>query len=582
MAVERSAAAGFRAARYAGHFALLALAFPLTWLAAGKVVRLGWLWAEAICLAGAFAGAFIVPRTTPGARLLKPGEGAANGICMYFLGLAASFLLFPAYAAGAGWAALAAGDAAAGMMGALLPGSRLGWNRDKSWAGLTAFVLAAVPACALLLWWCPAPVFLTRGGQPEYQYVWTLAVIAGISAAVLESVAFPLDDNFRIPVGTALAVWLAATFLSAGTGGMPEHRAFQPEWFLHGLGVSAVICAAVFAAGFVSLPAAVAAWLAGAVVYFFTLRSGYALLVLSAGFSMAAAALSRAMRLASGASAPSSAPAGPPLHTAGAPASTPAAPAIPAEASGPPAGASASGSAAPETPEAPSPAGQTMPRPSGSPETPGMPEAPADGLARATEPATEAGSDAGTAAGSPGTRPGSAPAGEAAAVTLPAALAFLTVPLVCAVLYSASKGHPAALVAYAGALGAAMAFAALDTASSGRFGKGAGPTAIFSPLRVAAAAAAILLFCGAAWGAGFWTAVISGHEWNAPAAGVLKASVLSAVTFVSGIAGGGAGSMALAMAGLKASASVRSMSRLAAAIVGAATAGIAGLPLPYA
>ncbi len=595
MTAERSFASGFRAARYVGHFALLALAFPLTWLASGRFgVKPGWPWAEAACLACALAGAMVVPRTAAGSKLLKPGEGATNGICMYFLGLAAAFLLFPAYAVGAGWAALAAGDAAAGAIGSLLPSSRLQWNRDKSWMGMAAFALAAIPACALLLWWCPAPTFLTKGGQPEYQYVWTLAVIAGISGAMLESAAFPLDDNFRIPVGTALAVWLAATFLNAGTSGMPEHRAFQPEWFLHGLGVSAAICAAVFAAGFASLPAAVAAWMIGSVAYFFTLKSGYALLAASAGFSMAAVAMSRAFHLAAVTSArgagafgredvpvPGRASSAPP-PTSGA--RTAAANAIAPMPAGP------EPKAPPNPPAAPASSAASNSRAVQDLQTaavaPAAPDAPAasepPGKIGASE-APPAAAGAPEATGTAGEESAAQPAGGVSSVTLVDALSFLAAPAVCAVLYPASKGHPAALIAYAGALCAATAFAAFETgAAYGRSGRNMGTAAIFRPLCAAAALAAVLLFCGAAWGFGFWTVAVSGHERNAPAAGFMESAILSAVMMVSGFIGGGAGGLALALAGPRAPAFVWSVSRLAAASSGAVIAGAAGILFPCA
>lgn len=272
------------------HLAALGLAFPLTWLASNPKldalgiklsVSYGWVWASAIMFGGVLINTLLLPRTPIGKAILREEDKPVFwGGLMYPLSIAIAFILYHPFAVAAAWAALAVGDAAAVTFGTRVPSPKLPWNPKKSWAGLVAFIVAAIPACTLLLWWCPSPLFITKAGNPEWPYVWTLAVLAAVSGAIFESLEGPFDDNFRVPLGTGLVVWLAAIFLNFGTSGMPQERAFQPEWFLHALVVNGVLVLGVWFLGFADLPGSIAGGVIGAVVYFFALPPGYALLIL--------------------------------------------------------------------------------------------------------------------------------------------------------------------------------------------------------------------------------------------------------------------------------------------------------------
>jgi hypothetical protein len=166
-------------------------------------------------------------------------------------------------------------------------------------------------------------------------------------------------------------------------------------------------------------------------------------------------------------------------------------------------------------------------------------------------------------------------------VDFTSAASFLIVPFLCCAGYSASKGNPAALTAYAGALCALAAYSALAARGEKETSAAAALRKSFSPWRVCAAVSSALLFCFAAWGFGFWTVAVSGHAWNAPAPRVISAAILSALTMISGVIGAAAGAAALAAIEVKLPAFCRGISRLLAALTGAVIGCSAGLLFPF-
>ena len=93
-------------------------------------------------------------------------------------------------------AILAFGDGSATLGGLLLKGPTLPWNREKTWAGSTCFLLGGVPL-ATLYYWAEA-----RPGVP-----WNVALLcagtAAVMSAIAESVSSRINDNIRVGV-TAL------------------------------------------------------------------------------------------------------------------------------------------------------------------------------------------------------------------------------------------------------------------------------------------------------------------------------------------------------------------------------------------
>ncbi len=264
--------------RSAIHFSALALAFPLTYLASMEPQWLHRSYAAGVCLLGVFVNLLVLPHLKLGQAIRREGESSISGIWLYPLGLALSFMLYPSFAVGAAWAAMATGDAAAVTIGRRFPNPGLGWNERKSWAGLLAFVVAAIPTSFCLLWWCPGEL-LSSNGTVHLPTLWTVAVVAGISGAILESLKGPFDDNLRLPLGVGLIVWLAALLLHFSMDSMPFNRPLPPEGLLHALLANGVLMAVVVVLGFADLGGALVGGLAGMIVFFFALPQGYALLI---------------------------------------------------------------------------------------------------------------------------------------------------------------------------------------------------------------------------------------------------------------------------------------------------------------
>jgi len=444
-AAEASSAAGAAAVpvaysadrRALVHLGALIFAIPLTWLATWQGGWAGRVCAAGGCLLLVLFNLFGLMRLFPSIRRGEPD--ANHGVWLYPLALGLGFLLFPPYAVGAAWAVLAAGDAAASVCGRRVPRPALPWNAKKSWVGLLAFLLAAMPAASALLWWCPVPEFLTRSGAPEWPYVLTLAALGAVCGAILESLEGPFDDNLRVGLGVGLAVWLIAAFLNLSTSGMPGHRAFQPEWLIHALIANALLAAVLLACRFVDVAGAVAGGVLGTLVYFYTLWPGYLLMVFFVGVGSVVTHLGRAQKERRNAAEPG------------------------------------------------------------------------------------------------GGRRG-----------LRNVVANLIVPTGCALGYAASKGNPALLWAYTGALSAALA----DTVSSEL-----GPLSATQPRLIttrqvvphgtnggvtlagyAAAVSAVLLFMALGGGTGFWRIVLHGHDGGVGVS-PLKGTLFAATVFVAGMAG---------------------------------------------
>jgi len=245
--------------------------------------------------------AFLLPRLPAGKAIARPNASWIRGEWLYPFALAICFALYPPFAAMAAWAAMAGGDAAAGLAGRLLPRPRLPWNRQKSWAGSTAFVLAAIPFCFFALFWCPAQQFLTTEHWPEIPFVWTLAILAAVSGAILESLTGPADDNLRVPLGVGVVLWLSAMFLSYGTRNLPYDTHVQPNQFLYALLVNALLAAAVLAFRFADMPGTLLGVAIGVVIYFFGHWQGYLLFVIFVGLGSALSKVGLAKKVARGA-----------------------------------------------------------------------------------------------------------------------------------------------------------------------------------------------------------------------------------------------------------------------------------------
>ena len=98
------------------------------------------------------------------------------------------------------------GDGFATVGGLLLPGPRLPWNKQKSWAGFLCFLTFAVPWSAMVYW-----------GESRPAVSFSMALFVGgtatLFAAICESIKSGIDDNIR--VGAAAAAGIVTAHFAA-------------------------------------------------------------------------------------------------------------------------------------------------------------------------------------------------------------------------------------------------------------------------------------------------------------------------------------------------------------------------------
>ena len=160
-----------------------------------------------VALAALGLNAFLLPRTSFGRALARPGEPRWNGLLSYPLAVAVAYALFPPGVAALAWTAMALGDAAAGALGeARAWKARIPWNRRKSIAGSLAFLGAAGAGLAVGLHLVDAP--------PAAAALPPLAVAGAVAllGAIVETLEIPPDDNLPVAlaVGGALLLLLGS------------------------------------------------------------------------------------------------------------------------------------------------------------------------------------------------------------------------------------------------------------------------------------------------------------------------------------------------------------------------------------
>ncbi|HEY0784113.1 MAG TPA: hypothetical protein VGE98_16770, partial [Thermoanaerobaculia bacterium] len=161
---------------------------------------LGPFWGAVLAASALAFNLFLLPRIG-GKKLWRDHEhdaGGALGIVLYPLAVLLLILVFYRWLeiAAATWGILAFGDGMATVVGLSLGGSKLPWNRRKSWAGSAAYVaFGAVAAAVLLVWTAPA-----QGRAYEWGFALAIATAAALLAAAIESLPNGLDDNLSVPL----------------------------------------------------------------------------------------------------------------------------------------------------------------------------------------------------------------------------------------------------------------------------------------------------------------------------------------------------------------------------------------------
>ncbi len=148
--------------------------------------------------------------TTVKYRRIARGNETSNPACIlgYTVPVFLLLMVIPAHAQ-LGLATLAIisfGDGFATVGGLLLPGPRLPWNKQKSWAGFLCFLTFAVPWSAMVYW-----------GESRPAVSFSMALFVGgtatLFAAICESIKSGIDDNIR--VGAAAAAGIVTTHFAA-------------------------------------------------------------------------------------------------------------------------------------------------------------------------------------------------------------------------------------------------------------------------------------------------------------------------------------------------------------------------------
>lgn len=204
-------------------------------------------WAAACVCVAAIAGNRIVLHRLVGRAVARDPRGFDAGIVLYPISVLLLVLLFrhQLHFAAIGWVMLAFGDGVATLAGRAMPHPRLPWNRSKSWAGLTAFVVAGAAAGIAVAYWMT---------YREPLIVLVVAVVAG----VVESLPLGLDDNITVPFASAVTLIVA--------GIQPQHPfavwPHTPEWLI----ANAVLALVGYFARSVSFSGALGGWLLGTII----------------------------------------------------------------------------------------------------------------------------------------------------------------------------------------------------------------------------------------------------------------------------------------------------------------------------
>ncbi len=225
---------------------------------------LTWWQAALLAAAALLFNAFVLPRIG-GRRLFRPVDHARGfplGILLYPLAVLMLILVFPTRLdiAAAAWGILAFGDGAATLVGRRMRPTPLPWNRDKTAAGTTAFILAGGAAGVALAWWT-APAVMP---PPSIAYVIAAPIAAAVAAAFVETIPVRLDDNVSVPMAAGATLWLASLFSAEALG---QSRDALLSIAPRAIAVNAVVAWLGYRARTVTLSGMLGGALVGIVIY---------------------------------------------------------------------------------------------------------------------------------------------------------------------------------------------------------------------------------------------------------------------------------------------------------------------------
>jgi dolichol kinase len=199
--------------RKAEHIAPLAFAFLLTIIPKGTVFLLSIL--------SIIYGLFVSKRVVKGTlREHELSKGFSLGKAAYGIMIFLLLVLFNRrmYIVAGAWALLALGDGSASIFGTKYGTRKLPWNKDKSWAGLAAFVIVGALACTFFLWYIQATGVVGRtidAGFADHGFgtLFKIGALTALICAAAESIRQPIDDNILVPGLAAVLINLLSKVL---------------------------------------------------------------------------------------------------------------------------------------------------------------------------------------------------------------------------------------------------------------------------------------------------------------------------------------------------------------------------------
>jgi uncharacterized protein (TIGR00297 family) len=254
------------------HIGSGAFAILLRWLT--------WWQAAILALVALVFNVLLLPRIG-GRRLYRPSDvarGFPPGILFYPLSVLLLILTFPSRLdiIAAAWAILAVGDGMATLVGhaattinpataehaehidsasSALIRRPIPWNRDKSIAGTTAFIVFGGLAGVALAWWVRPAVT----PPPPLAFALVAPLAGAVAAALVESIPSRLDDNLSVPAAAAAVLW-AASLIDA------ESFAASRAAAIAALPMAIAINAGTAILGYLAKSVSVSGALAGAIV----------------------------------------------------------------------------------------------------------------------------------------------------------------------------------------------------------------------------------------------------------------------------------------------------------------------------
>lgn len=253
------------------HMSMLGFAFLLPYLT--------WVQAAALAVLALLFNIFFLPRL--GLDFGKREGATWTGIILYPVSVLLLILFYRnhLHIAGAAWAIMALGDGLASVAGEALRGPGLPWNREKTWSGFAAFVLAGTAgAYALSRWIAP---------QMPAGKVVLVCFAAAVVGAVVESLPIRLDDNASVPL-VAGAFMFCTSFMSADA--LASNWPYVRSRLWLALGVNAALALAAMALRVVTRSGGAVGFLLGAAIY---LAYGYRSFHILLGFFVLGTAATR-------------------------------------------------------------------------------------------------------------------------------------------------------------------------------------------------------------------------------------------------------------------------------------------------